>query len=130
MSEEIKEENVTTEETTEADTNEYVIIGEENYKTESVSTGTNNISFTLADMAIADAVEKFSGVTGLKVSGADLEPYGVYENLTFSSATVNADGIVTVVFHVANKEEIRIVNLETTQAEQDEVIAELIGGEL
>lgn len=130
MSEEIKEENVTNEEVTEPDTHEYVIIDEENYKTESVSTGTDSISFVLSDMAIADAVEKFSGVTELKVSGADLEPYGAFGNLTFKSATVDANSFVTVVFHIVSAEEIRIANLEQTQAEQDEVIAELIGGEL
>ena len=127
---EIIEENVTNEEATVPDTNEYVIIGEENYKTESVNTRTDSISFVLADMKISDAVEKFSGVTELKVSGENLEPYGIYENLTFKSATVDANGLVTVDFHIANAEEIRIANLEQTQTEQDEVIAELIGGEI
>lgn len=127
---EIIEENVTNEEATVPDTNEYVIIGEENYKTESVNTGTDSIGFVLADMEISDVVEKFSGVTELKVSGDNLEPYGIYENLTFKSATVDTNGLVTVDFHIANAEEIRIANLEQTQTEQDEVIAELIGGEI
>lgn len=130
MSEEIKEENITNEEVTEPDTHEYVIIGDENYKTESVSTGTDSISFALVDIAIADAVEKFSGVTELKVSGADLEPYGIYENLIFKSATVDANSFVAVDFHIASNEEIRIAMLEQTQAEQDIAISELIfGGE-
>lgn len=127
---EIREENVTNEEVNEPDTHEYVIIGEKNYKTKSISTGTDSIGFALSDMEIADAVTKFSDVTELKVSGEDLVPYGAYENLTFKSATVNADGLATIVFHIASAEEIRISNLEQTQAEQDEVIAELIGGEL
>ena len=123
-------ENITTMEETVETAHEYVIIGEENYKTESVTTGINNISFTLADMAIVDAVEAFFDVTELKVSGADLQPYGIYKNLTFKSAKVDAEGLVTVEFHIASAEEIRIATLEQTQAEQDEVIAELIGGEL
>ena len=127
---EIIEENVTNKEVTEVDTHEYVIIGDENYKTESVNTRTDRISFVLADMKISDVVEKFSGVTELKVSGENLEPYGIYENLTFKSTTVDANGFVTVDFHIANAEEIRIANLEQTQTEQDEVIAELIGGEI
>ena len=126
-------ENVTiteeTEETVET-VHEYVIIGEENYKMESVITGINSISFTLVDMPIADAVEKFSNVEELKVSSVDLQPYGIYQNLTFASATVDSAGLVTVTFHIASAEEIRIANLEQTQAEQDEVITELIGGEL
>lgn len=114
-----------------ADTHEYVTVGSENYQTENVTTGTNSISFALADMPIADVVEKFSHVTELEVSGADLQPYGIYKNLTFASATVDANGVVAVTFHIANDSEVRLKNLEQTQAEQDEVIAELIdGGEL
>lgn len=125
---EIIEENVTNEEATVPDTHEYVIIGEENYKTESVNTGTDSICFVLADMKISDVVEKFSGVTELKVSGENLEPYGIYQNLTFKSATIDANGFVTLNFHIESAEEFRIANLEQSQSEQDEVIAELIGG--
>ena len=120
---EIKEENVT-------DTHEYVIIDDENYKTESVTTGVDSIGFSIADMEIADAVKKFKTVTELSISGEDLKPYGVYSNLSFASATVDADGVVTVVFHIATQEEIRIKNLEATQTEQDVAISELMfGGE-
>lgn len=109
---------------------EYVIIGKENYETESVVTGVDTIRFTLPDMEIAEAVEKFKSVTDLSISGKDLKPYGVYSNLTFTSATVDADGLVTVVFHIAAQEEIRVKNLEETQAEQDVAISELMfGGE-
>ena len=123
---EILEENIA------EDTNEYVIIGEENYKTKSVTTGINSIKFTLADMPIADAVEKFSDVSELKIAGEDLKPYGFYKNLIFTSATVNADSLVTIEFHIASATEIRIANLEATQEMQDGAILELanmIGGE-
>lgn len=124
---EIKEENVTNE-VTETDTHEYVIIGGENYKTESVTTGADSISFTLSDMEIADTVAKFSDTTEIEVSGADLEPYGIYKNLTFESATVDAEELVTVVFHIATIEEMRIKHLESTQSEQDIAISELAFG--
>lgn len=119
-------ENITNEEVT--DMHEYVIVGDENYKTESVSTGIDSISFVFADMAITDAVEKFSGVTELKVSGVDLEPYGIYSNLTFTSAAVTAEGIVTVTFHIASNTEVRIAELERTQSEQDVVITDMLFG--
>lgn len=109
--------------------NEYVIIGKENYKTESVTTGVDTIRFTLSDMEIATAVEKFKDTTDLSVSSEDLKLYGVYSNLTFVSATADADGLVTVVFHIARPEEIRLAALEKSQAEQDDAIAELLGGE-
>lgn len=120
-----------TTETTEevVDTNEYITVNEESFKTESVSTGTNSISFKLSGMTVADAVKKFSSATELSVSGADLKAYGIYQNLVFTSATVDAEGIVMVVFYITSAEEVRISKLEQTQAEQDEVIAELMGGE-
>lgn len=130
MSEEIKEENVTNKEVTEPDTHEYVIIDEENYKAESVTTGTDSISFALADMAIADAVTKFSDVTELDVAGADLRPYGVYRNLSFVSATVNATGLVTVRFGIASAADVRLSALAQSQEEQNVVIADILyGGE-
>lgn len=108
---------------------EYVTINGENYKTESVVTGVDTIRFTLPDMEITEAVEKFKSVTDLSISGKDLKPYGVYSHLTFNSSTVDADGLVTVVFRIATAEEIRIKNLESTQAEQDIAISELMFGE-
>lgn len=123
-------ENVIIEEPVEGlvDTHEYVNTGKESFQTESIMTGSNSISFALADMPIVEVVGKFSNLTELEVSGADLQPYGIYKNLAFASATVDTDGIVTVTFRIASDEEIRLANLEQTQAEQDEVIAELIGG--
>lgn len=128
----MSKETVTTADTVEETTkkHEYVIIDGASYQTESVSTGTDSVSFALAGLKIAAAVEKFKTVTDLSVSGEDLKPYGVYSNLTFVSATVDADGLVTVVFHIATQEEVRIKKLESTQAEQDIAISELMfGGE-
>lgn len=128
----MSKETVTTADTVEetTKTHEYVIIDGTSYQAESVSTGTDSISFALAGVEIAAAVEKFKPVTDLSVSGEDLKPYGVYSNLTFTSATVDADGLVTIVFHTATKEEVRIKKLESTQAEQDIAISELMfGGE-
>ena len=127
----MSKETVTTADTVETTkTHEYVIIDGTSYQAESVSTGTDSISFALNGLEIAAAVEKFKPVTDLSVSGEDLKPYGVYSNLTFTSATVDADGLVTVVFHIATKEEVRIKKLESTQAEQDIAISELMfGGE-
>ena len=55
---------------------------------------------------------------------------GVYRNLTFASAEVDAAGLVTVRFSITSDADVRLAALEQSQAEQDEVIAELIGGEL
>lgn len=127
----MSKETVTTADTVEETTkkHEYVIIDGASYQTESVSTGTDSVSFALAGVEIATAVEKFKPVTDLSVSGEDLKPYGVYSNLTFASATVDAEGLVTVVFHIAQPAELRLAALERSQAEQDDAIAELLGGE-
>lgn len=128
----MSKETVTTAETVEetTKTHEYVIVGGTSYETDFVATGTDSISFALTGLEIATAVEKFKPVTDLSVvSGEDLKPYGVYSNLTFVSATVDADGLVTVVFHIARPEELRLTALERSQAEQDDAIAELLGGE-
>lgn len=108
--------------------NEYVIIGTENYKTESVTTGVDSIGFSVADMEIADAVKKFKSVTELNIAGEDLKPYGFYSNLTFASAMVDAENNVTIKFTIASAQDLRIEALEKSQAEQDEAITELFGG--
>lgn len=117
---------LTAEET--VDTREYVTSEGESYKTESVTTGLNSIAFTLSDMSIADAVSKFASVTELDVSGADLQPYGVYQNLTFASAEVDAAGLVTVRFIIASATDVRLAALEQSQAEQNVVIADILYG--
>lgn len=127
----MSKETVTTADTVEetTKTHEYVIVGGTSYETDFLATGTDSISFALTGLEIATTVEKFKPVTELSVSGEDLKPYGVYSNLTFTSATVDADGLVTVVFHIAQPAELRLAALERSQAEQDDAIAELLGGE-
>lgn len=127
----MSKETVTTADTVEetTKTHEYVIVGGTSYETDFIATGTDSISFALTGLEIATTVEKFKPVTELSVSGEDLKPYGVYSNLTFTSATVDADGLVTVVFHIAQPAELRLAALERSQAEQDDAIAELLGGE-
>lgn len=106
---------------------EYVIIDSTNYEA-TVITEIYNISFTISDVSISDAVEKFSNVTELEVAGEDLKPYGIYKNLTFTSATIDSNNLVTIKFHIVNDLEQRVANLETTQAEQDIAISELVFG--
>ena len=127
----MSKETVTTADTVEetTKTHEYVIVGGTSYETDFVATGTDSISFALTGIEIATAVEKFKPVTDLSVSGEDSKPYGAYSNLTFASATVDAEGLVTVVFHIAQPAELRLAALEKSQAEQDDAIAELLGGE-
>lgn len=106
---------------------EYVIIDNTSYEA-IVMTEIDSIAFTTSDVSISDAVKKFSNVTELEVAGEDLKPYGIYKNLTFTSATIDSNNLVTIKFHIVNDLEQRIAKLETTQAEQDIAISELVFG--
>ena len=106
---------------------EYVIIDNANYEAV-VMTEIDSVALSISDIPISDAVKKFSNVTELEVAGNDLKPYGVYKNLTFTSATIDSNNLVTIKFHIVNGLEQRIAKLETTQAEQDIAISELVFG--
>ena len=107
---------------------EYVHIDGKSYEALLIATSNDSVSFTLQDMTVADAVEKFESATAVDVSGEDQQIYGAYRNVTFAAVTVNGDNLITVAFKVPSDTEQRISILEKTQEEQDEVIAELLGG--
>lgn len=100
------------------------------YACKAVVTGVDSISFSMEGQAVADIEKAFRPVTELTVSGEDKEVYGTYKNLSFESATAYGDGTVMVTMHIKSKTELRFESLEQTQAEQDEVLAELLGGEV
>lgn len=110
-------------------TKEIVTINGESFETVNVATGINSISFTLANFDISTAMAKFSTQTKLSVSGADMVVYGTYQNLEYVSAEELADGNVIITFRILTEEQIAIRELQKTQLEQDEVIAEIVGGE-
>lgn len=107
---------------------EYVHIDGKSYEALLIVTSNDSVSFTLQNMTVADAVEKFKSATAVDVSGEDQQIYGAYRNVTFAAVTVNGDNSITVAFKVPSDTEQRISILEKTQEEQDEVIAELLGG--
>lgn len=107
---------------------EYVHIDGKSYEALLVMTSNGSISFTLQDMTVAEAVEKFETATAVDVSGEDQQIYGAYRNVTFAAVAINEDKSIAVAFKVPSDTERRISVLEKTQEEQDEVIAELLGG--
>lgn len=108
---------------------EYIKTNGAEYAYSSVITGIDSISFLIVHQKVADMEKTFRPVTELTVAGEDKEIYGTYKNLSFVSATVYEDGSTMVTMHIKSDTEIRLESLEQTQAEQDEVIAELLGGE-
>lgn len=109
---------------------EYITANGVEYACKAVVTGVGNISFSMEGQAVADIEKAFRPVTELTVSGGDGEVYGTYKNLSFESATAYGDGTVMVTMHIKSETELRFESLEQTQAEQDEVLAELLGGEM
>ena len=93
---------------------EFVKANGAEYACKAVVTGVDSITFSMEGQAVADE---------------NKEVYGVYKNLSFESATAYGDGTVMVTMHIKSKTELRFESLEQTQAEQDEVLAELLGGE-
>jgi uncharacterized Zn finger protein len=108
---------------------EYIKAGGNEYAATSVTTSTNSISFTIESGSINEIEEKFRDITSLEVSGEDKVTYGTYDDLTFESATVFEDGSISVTMHIPSETEKRLAELESTQVDQDEAIAELYGGE-
>ena len=108
---------------------EFVKVNGVEYACKAVVTGVDSISFSIEGQAVADIETAFRPVTELTVAGEDKKIYGTYKNLSFESATVYKDGSTMVTMHIKSDTELRLENLEQTQAEQDEVLAELLGGE-
>ena len=108
---------------------EYIKTNGAEYACKAVVTGVDSISFSMEGQAVADMEAAFRPVTELTVADENKVVYGVYKNLSFESATAYGDGTVMVTMHIKSKTELRLENLEQTQAEQDEVLAELLGGE-
>lgn len=108
---------------------EYITASGIEYATKSVTTSTNQIRFTVEGQKIGEIETAFRRVTDLIVSGEDKQVYGAYSNLSFESATVLADGSITVVMHIPSEQELRLTAIETAIAEHDEAIAEIYGGE-
>lgn len=109
---------------------EFVKVNGVEYACKAVVTGVDSITFSMEGQAVADMEKAFRPVTELTVADENKEVYGVYKNLSFESATAYGDGTVMVTMHIKSKTELRFESLEQTQAEQDEVLAELLGGEV
>lgn len=99
------------------------------YNAEKVTTSLNSISFTVTDKTVEEMKTAFKDATTLTVSDQDGQVYGTYENLAYESVTEDAEGMVTITMHIPGKLELQVAQLTTSQAEQDEAIAELYGME-
>lgn len=103
-----------------------------NYDTTNVSTSANSIAFTVTDGDITSLKNIFKEVTTLSVADSETpdEIYGEYDNLSFESISEDSEGNVTIVMHIPTALELAVAQLQSSQADQDEAIAELYGMEV
>lgn len=107
--------------------NEIITVNGVAYTVQNVTTGANSISFVLTNLTIEEAETAFKSAESLTV-GTEEETYGNYPNVSFESVTKDAEGNVSVTMHILTKSELQIKELQVSQAEQDEAIADLYGG--
>lgn len=107
---------------------EIITIGDVSYVVEKVGTGINTISFTIENPVPEDIEAAFKDVKSLTVGNTDGEVYGEYPDVEYESITIKATGEIIVTMHILNETEKQIRDLQTTQAEQDEAIAQMLYG--
>ena len=97
------------------------------YECQTVTTGTDSITFTMEGQAVESIHTAFKDVTELTVSGEDKKTYGIYSGLSFALAAVDADDTVSVTMFIRPDLERRLERVEASQDIQDEAIVELAG---
>ena len=106
---------------------EYIKANNIEYECQTVTTGTDSITFTMEGQAVESIHTAFKDVTELTVSGEDKQTYGIYSGLSFASAAVYADDTVSVTMFIRSDLERRLEKVEASQDIQDEAIVELAG---
>lgn len=106
---------------------EYIKAGGIEYECQTVTTGTDSITFTMEGQAVESIHTAFKDVTELTVSGEDKKAYGIYSGLSFASAAVDVDDTVSVTMLIRPDLERRLEKVEASQDIQDEAIDELAG---
>lgn len=98
------------------------------YTVQNTSTGLNTISFVVQKMTANEAETIFRNTVSLTVNSEDGGVYGEYPDVKFESLAIGADEGITVTMHILTEAEKQIRDFQISQAEQDEVIAELLYG--
>lgn len=107
--------------------NETITIDGVKYTVTNVDTGLNSISFMLPDLTEDEAKAAFKNAKSLTI-GDGQTAYGEYPDVEFVSITIGEDESVMVRMHILTKTEKQIRELQVSQSEQDEAIAELLYG--
>lgn len=106
---------------------EYIKIKEE-YLEGQIQTEPEGLKFTITNLTVEQLAEKCKGVTKVEVAGKEKDIYGVYENMVFISALLDAEGSVTVTMKKKNNIEVEIERMQQILNEQAVVIADILYG--
>lgn len=111
--------------------NEILTANSEDYTVENVETGINTISFKIVSPVPNDVEATFKNVTAFTIKNEeDNIVYGEYPYVEYESLTIQANGDIIVSMHILTQDQIHIRELQVSQLEQDEVIAQMVyGGE-
>lgn len=100
-----------------------------NLESANCAIGFIDLTIATSTMGIQEAYDKFKGTTEFKLyNDGAVDPYGIYTNLVFSSATINSDETISVKFQVPTVDEIRLSNLEQAVEEHDLALASAVYG--
>lgn len=108
--------------------NEIIITGSVKHTVTNVSTGLNTISFTLPGLTVDEAETRFKNVESLLVSDEQDNIYGKYPHIAYESVTKDTGGNVSVAMHILTQDQVHIRELQASQSEQDEAIAQMMYG--
>lgn len=106
---------------------EYIKAGGIEYECQTVTTGTESITFIIGGQTVESIHKAFKDITELTVLGEDKKIYGIYSGLSFALASVDVDDIVTVTMLIKPYLERRLEKVEVSQDIQDGAIVELAG---
>lgn len=107
--------------------NEIITANGVEYAVKNVNTGINTISFTLLE-PMDDSEAAFKETKSLTVGDTKGTAYGQYPDVEYESLTIAADGKITITMHILTNTEKAVKELQVSQAEQDEVLAEILYG--
>ena len=100
------------------------------YNIRKLDVGLNHIQFITNDLTIHNAIDIFKDVDTVSLSKSNsTESYATYENLMFASASVAANGSVTVTMTILSYADIKMKESEKLQSNIEDIVSRLIYGE-
>ena len=109
--------------------NDIVMVDGLSYNVRDLNLDPKYIQFTIDGSTILNVVNTFKNTTSITLlkEGSE-EPYGIYENILFSSALVSSEGSITVTFSITSDIDMRLKKLEEYQVDTDMILSDILYG--